>query len=173
MRFSCIRTEAVVSRSCSVKKSVLENFTKFTGKHLCQTLAKVFSCDFLEIFRNTCFNRTPPVAASDSQLIFFFQTIALKLAAGMYPLPSNRPIYLNSFQYSAVNLYCIKYLNFTYFHGVKILQKRTVCAEFRAIHPHNSADTVHFYNIFTPENYRKMPYFVQLTYGKYQKPINK
>ena len=49
---------------CSVKKGVLRNFTKFTGKHLCQsllfnkvagaacnfikkeTLAQVFSCEF-------------------------------------------------------------------------------------------------------------------------------
>ena len=30
-------TEAVV-RTCSVKKGVLRNFTKFTGKHLCQGL---------------------------------------------------------------------------------------------------------------------------------------
>ena len=30
-------TEAVVRR-CSVKKGVLKNFTKFTGKHLCQSL---------------------------------------------------------------------------------------------------------------------------------------
>ena len=30
-------TEAVVQR-CSVKKVLLENFTKFTGKHLCQSL---------------------------------------------------------------------------------------------------------------------------------------
>ena len=25
-------------RSCSIKKSVLKNFTKFTGKHLCRSL---------------------------------------------------------------------------------------------------------------------------------------
>ena len=57
---------------CSIKKGVLENFAKFTGKHLCQslslflikllkacnfikrvTLAQVFSCEFCEIFKNT------------------------------------------------------------------------------------------------------------------------
>ena len=56
------------------KKGVLKNFTKFTGKHLCQscnfikkqTLAQVFSCEFCEIFENTYFYRTPLVAASVS-----------------------------------------------------------------------------------------------------------
>ena len=51
------------------KKGILKNFTKFTGKHLCQslflnkvaglrpvtlfkkTLAQVFSCEFCEIFK--------------------------------------------------------------------------------------------------------------------------
>ena len=45
------------------KKRVLRNFAKFTGKHLCQsffiikkeTLAKVFSCEFCEISKNTFF----------------------------------------------------------------------------------------------------------------------
>ena len=56
------------------KKGVLRNFTKFTGKHLCQslfcslrpkkeTLAQVFSCEFCEISKNTFSYRTPPVAA--------------------------------------------------------------------------------------------------------------
>ena len=51
---------------CSVKKSVLRNFAKFIGKHLCQrlaacnfikkgTVAQVFSCEFCEIFKNTYF----------------------------------------------------------------------------------------------------------------------
>ena len=55
------------------KKSVLRDFTKFTGKHLCQSLsfnkvaglssatllkkrlAQVFSCEFYEIFKNNFF----------------------------------------------------------------------------------------------------------------------
>ena len=65
------------------KTVVLTNFTKFSGKHLCQslflnkvvpatllkkeTLAQVFSCEFCEIFKNTFFYRTPPVAASEMQ----------------------------------------------------------------------------------------------------------
>ena len=68
-------------------KGVLENFAKFTVKHRCQSLifnkvtglrpatllkkealAQVFSCDFCEIFKNTFFYQTPPVAASDQYL---------------------------------------------------------------------------------------------------------
>ena len=39
-------------------KGVLNNFAKFTGKHLChnfikkETLALVFPCEFCEIFKN-------------------------------------------------------------------------------------------------------------------------
>ena len=70
-------------RRCSLKKSVLRNFGKFTEKHLCQspffnkvavlrhaillkkeTLAQVFSCKFFEIFKNTFLYRTPLVAVS-------------------------------------------------------------------------------------------------------------
>ena len=59
-------------RRCSVRKGVLRNFVKFTGKHLCQSLffdkvrglrqacnfikkrlAQMFSCKFYEISRNT------------------------------------------------------------------------------------------------------------------------
>ena len=61
------------------KKGVLRNFTKFKGNHLCQslffnkvdcnfikkeTLARVFSCEFCGISKNTFFNGTPLVAAS-------------------------------------------------------------------------------------------------------------
>ena len=59
-------------KRCSVKKGVLRNFTKLTGKHLClglffnkvtglrpatllkkETLAQVLSCEFCEISNNT------------------------------------------------------------------------------------------------------------------------
>ena len=58
------------------KKGILKNFSKFTGKHLCQsrflmrlqtsglrfikkeTLAQVFSCEFCKISKNTFFYRT-------------------------------------------------------------------------------------------------------------------
>ena len=49
-------------RKSSVRKSVLRNFTKFTRKHLCQslfikkeTLAQVLSCEFCEISENNFF----------------------------------------------------------------------------------------------------------------------
>ena len=55
-------------RRCSVGKGVLRNFTKFTGKHLCQslyfnyfkieTLAQVFFCEFCEISKNTFLQNT-------------------------------------------------------------------------------------------------------------------
>ena len=54
------------------KKDVLKDFVEFTGKHLSQgllfkkeTLAKLFSCEFCEIFKNTFLHRTPSMAASD------------------------------------------------------------------------------------------------------------
>ena len=59
------------------KKGVLRNFAKFTGKHLCQSLffnkvtglrPTTFSN---EIFKNTFFYRTPPLAASLQRHIFF------------------------------------------------------------------------------------------------------
>ena len=51
-----------------LKISVLNNFAKLTGKHLCQNLffnkvAGLFSCEFCEICRSIFF-RTTPVAAS-------------------------------------------------------------------------------------------------------------
>ena len=55
------------------KKGVPKNLTKFTGKHLSQslffnkeTLAQVFFCEFCKIFKNTFFYKTRPVAASVS-----------------------------------------------------------------------------------------------------------
>ena len=67
------------------KKAALRNFTKFTGKHLSQslffnkvaglrpqacnyikkvTLVQVLSCEFCEISKKTFSYRIPPVAAS-------------------------------------------------------------------------------------------------------------
>ena len=61
------------------KKGVLRNFAKFTEKHLCQglffnfikkeTMAQVFSCEFYEISKNTFFNRTPLLAASEQSAL--------------------------------------------------------------------------------------------------------
>ena len=65
------------------KKDVYRNFTKFTGKHLCQslfftlnfikkeTLAQVFSCKFFKISKNTFSYRTPQMAATVLGLYLF------------------------------------------------------------------------------------------------------
>ena len=52
-------------RSCSVRKDVLRNFPKFTGKYICQslffkkeTVAQVFSCEFCEISKNAFLQNT-------------------------------------------------------------------------------------------------------------------
>ena len=62
-----------------MKKDVLGNFVKFTGKHLSQvcnfikkeTLAQVFSSEFCKIFKNTFCYRTPLVAVSFFQRFQF------------------------------------------------------------------------------------------------------
>ena len=71
-RFYCKSNSDFMSRSShqrySVKNGVLRNFTKFTGKYLCQslifkvcnfvkneTLAQVFSCEFCDISKNILF----------------------------------------------------------------------------------------------------------------------
>ena len=69
-------------QSCPTKKGVLRNFTKFTGKHMCQslfnkvagfmpstllkkeTLAQVFSSEFCKISKNTFFTEHPWTNAS-------------------------------------------------------------------------------------------------------------
>ena len=79
---------AVLARSSHpevfCKKGALRNFIKFTGKHLCQSLFfnkvadlrlatllkkrlwhRCFYCEFCEISKNTFFDKTPLVAASD------------------------------------------------------------------------------------------------------------
>ena len=83
-----LRATASVDKAVShpeefCKKGVLQNFAKFTGKQLCQSiflnkvaglawnfvkkenLAQVFPCEFCEISKNTFSNRTPPVAPSE------------------------------------------------------------------------------------------------------------
>ena len=48
----------------SVKKGAVKNFAKFTGKHLCQTLAQVFSSEFCEISNNIYFTEHLRTTAS-------------------------------------------------------------------------------------------------------------
>ena len=71
----CKFKKPLFRRSCPevlCEKGVPRNFTKFTGKHLCQslffdkkeTLVQVFCCEFCEISKNTFSYRRPLVAAS-------------------------------------------------------------------------------------------------------------
>ena len=69
---------------CSIKKSVVKNFKKLTGKHLCQreylffkknfikkrTLAQVFSCELCEIFKNTFFTEHLWTTACENGCVF-------------------------------------------------------------------------------------------------------
>ena len=58
-----------VARSCFVKKAETCNFIEK------ETLAKVFSCQFCEISKNTFSYRTPPVAASGQYLEYILKRI--------------------------------------------------------------------------------------------------
>ena len=66
-------------RRFSVKKGVLRNFAKFTGKQLCQSLllkkeslAQVFSCEFFEISKNTFSTEHLRTTASAGTFTTFF-----------------------------------------------------------------------------------------------------
>ena len=82
--FKMLDLVTLLSRSshqrCSVKRGVLKSFTKFTGKHLCQslffnkvaglrpkkeTLVQVFSCEFCESSRTPFFTEHRKAAASE------------------------------------------------------------------------------------------------------------
>ena len=81
---SCFVKFRISHQRCSVRKSVLRNFTKFTGKHLCQslffnkvtglacnfiqkeTLAQVLFCEFCEISKSAFLTEHVRVTASVS-----------------------------------------------------------------------------------------------------------
>ena len=84
LRDANLHVSEVVARICSVRKGVLRNFIKFTGKYMCErvsfliklqpsvcnfikreTLAQVFFCEFCKISKNAFSYITPPVAASE------------------------------------------------------------------------------------------------------------
>ena len=99
------------------KKSVLRNFTKFTEKHVCQslffnevavlslqifekkTLAHAFSSEFCDISKNTFCYRILPVAASEyflmfhlAELFFTYFSIILCMTLGYLDI-SNPPAF--------------------------------------------------------------------------------
>ena len=56
----------VVVHRCFIKIGVLKNFAKFTRNtfpNFTKKETQVFSCEFCEIFKNTFFYKTLPVAA--------------------------------------------------------------------------------------------------------------
>ena len=75
----CLKRSRSSHQRGSIKKDVLKNFVKFTGKRLChglflnkvcnfikkETLGQVFSCEFCEIFKNTFLYREPLGAVSE------------------------------------------------------------------------------------------------------------
>ena len=79
-------TNRISHWACSIRKDVLRNSAKFTGKHLCpslffdifikkETLAQVFSCEFCEISKNTFFTEHLWVIAS---ILSFLSLLSLK-----------------------------------------------------------------------------------------------
>ena len=80
LRTVFIRSFISSYRRCSVRKGVIRNFAKLTGKHLCrvsvgtynfikkEALSQVLSWEFCEISKNNFSHRTPLVAAPGSLL---------------------------------------------------------------------------------------------------------
>ena len=89
-----------ILRCCSVKKGILKNFAKFTGKDLCQSLfsnkvaslrpatllkKRIWHSLFLRILRNF----TPPVAApAIRKLVKLKSSIALKFFKSAVSCPN-------------------------------------------------------------------------------------
>ena len=80
----------------AVRKGVLRNFVKFTGKHLCQslffnkvaeTLAQAFFCEFSKIFKNTFFvehlRATASVVKHFQDLIYIVDLLSYTLQIGV------------------------------------------------------------------------------------------
>ena len=84
-----------IHKRCSIRKAVLKNFVKFTGKHLCQsfffnkvadlrpkacnfikkeTLAQMLSCEFCKIFKNTFFTEHLWMTASKNHSQVSYRT---------------------------------------------------------------------------------------------------
>ena len=104
-------------RRCSIKKDVFQNFTKFTGKHLCQSLffdnvaglksvtllkrgsdTDVFSCEFCEIFKNTFFT-------TSGRLLLFIWRLEIILLTTL--LNKNK-----AYHHYIIHVRCVQYLLF-------------------------------------------------------------
>ena len=79
-------------QGCSVKKDVLRNFTKFTGKHLrqslflikLQALTQAFSCEFCEISKSTLFTEHLWTIASAFWQLSRLNEIAINTIANLF-----------------------------------------------------------------------------------------
>ena len=65
-----------IHRRCPVRKGVLRNFAKFTGKHLCQSLflqerpwRRCFPVNFAKLLKTPCLQNTCGATASESLVI--------------------------------------------------------------------------------------------------------
>ena len=112
-------------RRCSKKKGVLKNFSKFKGKHLCQslvfnkveacnfikkeTMAQVFFCEFCKNFKNTFFSKNTAVSASVSDYHMKWWTSLQPSLVHVNICIHNHPWSLNNvmfwFVYICQNLY--------------------------------------------------------------------
>ena len=95
---ACMKTTRGSQRRCSLRKGVFRNFTRFTGKHLSQSLflmkllvsacnfikkgalAKLFSCEFCETSKNTFFTEHLWTTASGLRWKTFLPKRSEKLA---------------------------------------------------------------------------------------------
>ena len=62
---ACAQKYITNDRSSPSEVFCKEGILKISPKNEKETLAQMFSCEFCEIFQNTFFHRTPPVAASE------------------------------------------------------------------------------------------------------------
>ena len=88
------------------KKGVLRNLTKFTGKHLCQslfffkeTLAQVFFCEFFHISKNTFLHRTPLVAASKRYFFSIYIISWFKHGGCLLGVQLQKMVFINIFTF--------------------------------------------------------------------------
>ena len=96
-RFSYNRSN---HQRCFVTNGVLRNFTKFTGKHLWQslfikkeTVPQVLSCEFCEISNNTCFTEHLWTTASGSLCQnFSFKKMRFVVEVRFFPIKLYRKI---------------------------------------------------------------------------------
>ena len=128
------------------KRGVLKNFSKFTGKHLCQSLfldkvaglRQVFSCEFCQISKNTFFYRTPLVASSETWRTGEKGTLLQVLSW------ENLQIFLDSYSVELLQTW----------HGKMLSKKKDIWTVFSIFFLYLSANTRFF-------NFKIMTYIIK------------